>query len=69
MKSETKIKSADKSEKFAEGVDYYFENGLMILTEHFLLERGFCCHNGCRNCPYQTEKDKDHNKNVSNSRP
>jgi len=67
MKNEAKIKSADRSEKLIENVDYYFENGLMILTEHFLLGRGFCCQNGCRNCPYQTEKYVTHNKNVSNS--
>ena len=32
--------------------DYYFENGLMVLTETFLKKRGFCCKNGCRHCPY-----------------
>ena len=41
-----------KSEKFIEGVDYYFENGYMVLTAHFLLKRGYCCGNGCRHCPY-----------------
>lgn len=44
---------------FAEGVDYYFENGLMVLTRHFLLKRGYCCNNGCRHCPYS---DKDSGK-------
>lgn len=38
--------------KLVEGVDYYFDGGLMVLTEHFLLNRGFCCGNGCRHCPY-----------------
>ncbi|UPK72906.1 DUF5522 domain-containing protein [Chitinophaga filiformis] len=28
----------------------------MVLTEHFLLERGFCCGNGCKHCPYGYEK-------------
>jgi hypothetical protein len=37
---------------FTEGVDYYFEDGLMVLTRKFLFERGFCCESGCRNCPY-----------------
>ena len=41
-----------KSQKLVEGIDYYFENGLMVLTEHFLRERGYCCGNGCRHCPY-----------------
>ena len=38
---------------FVEGVDFYFEGGLMILTRAFLLRRGFCCENGCRHCPYK----------------
>jgi hypothetical protein len=35
-----------------EGVDYYFDGGLMVLTERFLVNRGYCCGNGCRHCPY-----------------
>lgn len=36
-----------------EGIDYYFnEEGLMVLTEKYLLERGYCCGNGCKHCPY-----------------
>lgn len=36
-----------------EGVDYYYQpDGLMVLTEVFLLKRGFCCGKGCRHCPY-----------------
>lgn len=35
-----------------EGRDYYWDNGLMVLTERFLRERGWCCGNGCRHCPY-----------------
>ena len=46
---------AEKSEKpelLEEGEDYYFENGLMVLTARYLLRRGYCCEQGCRNCPY-----------------
>jgi len=57
MKSEAKNKPAEEAEKFVEGVDYYFKNGLMILTAHFLLKRGYCCQNGCLNCPYEQTKD------------
>ncbi len=42
----------EEREKFTEGVDYYFEDGLMVLTERFLLRRGYCCENSCRHCPY-----------------
>ena len=47
-----KIGEASAEPKLVEGSDYYFENGLMVLTEKFLLNRGFCCDNGCRHCPY-----------------
>ncbi|HEX8638938.1 MAG TPA: DUF5522 domain-containing protein [Pyrinomonadaceae bacterium] len=46
-----------KPNKFVENVDYYFENGLMVLTEHFLKKRGHCCKNGCRHCPYQKKEE------------
>ena len=36
-----------------ENIDYYFnEEGLMVLTESYLKERGYCCGNGCLHCPY-----------------
>lgn len=38
--------------EFKEGIDYYFENGLMVLTAEFLRKRGYCCNSGCRHCPY-----------------
>ena len=41
---------------FVDGADYYFEEGLMVLTSSYLLKRGYCCENGCRHCPY-TEKE------------
>jgi hypothetical protein len=50
------IDSAKTREEFVEGRDYYFENGLMVLTAHFLLERGYCCGNDCRNCPYEKKQ-------------
>jgi hypothetical protein len=37
----------------AEGIDYYFnEQGYLVFTAKYLLNRGFCCGNGCSNCPY-----------------
>lgn len=50
-------KSAE-SPSFKEGVDYYVdENGLYIMTKAYLLRRGFCCHQGCRHCPYGDPSD------------
>lgn len=48
--------AADREEKFVEGRDYYFEDGLMVLTEYFLKSRGYCCGNDCRHCPYPKEE-------------
>ena len=42
--------------ELVEGVDYYFEKGLMVFTEYYLRERGYCCTNGCRHCPYGFER-------------
>jgi hypothetical protein len=39
-------------EVLVENEDYYFENGLMVLTSQYLLRRGYCCEQGCRHCPY-----------------
>ncbi len=40
-------------QELIEGEDFYFdENGYMVLTESYLLNRGTCCGNGCRHCPY-----------------
>jgi hypothetical protein len=36
-----------------EGADYYTnEDGFVVFTAKYLLERGYCCGNGCKNCPY-----------------
>lgn len=35
-----------------EGIDYYLENGLVVFTERYLRQRGYCCMGGCRHCPY-----------------
>ncbi len=46
-----------------EGEDYYFnENGLMVFTAAYLLKRGYCCGNGCLNCPYG-QKDSGNTEN------
>ncbi len=42
--------------------DYYLdENGLLVFIEKYLQQRGTCCGNGCRHCPYDY-------KNVSEPR-
>ncbi|MEO5857870.1 MAG: TlyA family rRNA (cytidine-2'-O)-methyltransferase [Pyrinomonadaceae bacterium] len=57
-------KQEETPPKFVEGVDFYFESGLMVLTAHFLKNRGYCCGNGCRHCPYDLDVQS---KNSSSS--
>jgi hypothetical protein len=39
-----------------EGEDFYYnEQGYTVLTAKYHLERGFCCGNGCRHCPFDYE--------------
>lgn len=48
---------------FEENIDYYFDNnGLMVLTEKYHLERGACCGNGCLHCPYHYEAVPEHRR-------
>lgn len=56
MATEKKNLKPEKPKQLIEGVDYYFENGLMVLTAHFLRNRGYCCGNGCRHCPYSAKE-------------
>ena len=40
-----------------EGIDFYYnEQGFMVLTEKYHLEKGYCCGYGCMNCPYDYEQ-------------
>ncbi len=48
-----------------EHIDYYFnKDGLMVLTEKYLKERGFCCGNGCRHCPYNYEQVPEPKRSI-----
>jgi hypothetical protein len=31
---------------------YTDESGLFVMTRSYLLQRGYCCGNGCKHCPY-----------------
>ena len=36
-----------------EGEDFYYnEDGFIVFTEKYHLQKGDCCGNGCRHCPY-----------------
>jgi hypothetical protein len=38
-----------------EGIHFYFEEQKLVYTEFYLMQRGFCCKLGCRNCAYGFE--------------
>jgi hypothetical protein len=41
------------SDGLVQGVDYELSSeGYRIMSEKYLRERGYCCGNGCKNCPY-----------------
>jgi hypothetical protein len=37
---------------------FYEENGRKVMTEEFHIQRGFCCGNKCRHCPYEPKYQK-----------
>ena len=40
-------------QELTEDDDYYSnENGLIVFTAEYLMQRGYCCGNGCKHCPY-----------------
>lgn len=45
--------------KLIPSVHFYInENGLMVFTEKYHLERGYCCKSGCKHCPFQKNEKK-----------
>ena len=32
---------------------YFDDSGFTVFTEKYLLDKGYCCGNGCRHCPYE----------------
>ena len=42
-----------KKKDLVENVHYYLENGKVVFTAQYHLERGKCCKNKCRHCPYE----------------
>ena len=41
--------------------DFYWENGLKVMTETYHLKRGYCCNSKCRHCPYVQKKQNKNN--------
>jgi hypothetical protein len=44
--------------EFIEGVHYYLENGKVVLSAEYHTERGYCCGNKCRHCPFTPKYER-----------
>jgi len=47
-----------KSSKFIEGIHYYMDGTRVVFTALFHIQRGSCCGNGCKHCPYDPKHKK-----------
>lgn len=41
-----------KVKDLIENIDYTVNKGNIVFTKWFHLKRGYCCKNGCTNCPF-----------------
>jgi len=48
--------------EFIQGIHYYLEGERVVFTALFHLQRGQCCGNGCRHCPYEPSYQKNNIK-------
>lgn len=48
-----------------EGIHYYRgEDGLFVFTAQYHLEKGYCCGNGCRHCPFDYENVPEPRRSI-----
>lgn len=51
--------------ELVEGIYYYLnDEGLIVLTEQYHLEKGYCCGYGCKHCPYHYENVQEPRKTA-----
>ena len=54
---------SDNYDSFVEGEDFYLsKEGYRVMTESYLVRRGYCCSNGCTHCPYDPKAQKGNRK-------
>jgi hypothetical protein len=54
-----------KDPELIEGVHYYInEDGLIVLTEQYHREKGYCCGMGCLHCPYRYENVPEPRRSI-----
>jgi hypothetical protein len=52
----------NKNIEFELGKHYYLDNGKVVFTELYHLNRGVCCGNGCLHCPFIPKHQKGNTK-------
>ena len=56
MRKEKEALRQTKIKKVIEGIQYYIDvDGKWVFTEVHHKERGYCCGNACRHCPFNYE--------------
>jgi hypothetical protein len=56
-----------EKKEFIEGVHFYLDSGKVVFTEAYFLQRGTCCGNKCRHCPFTKPAVKG-NKELEKSK-
>jgi hypothetical protein len=51
-----------EKKEFIKDVHYYLEEGRVVFTALQHIERGHCCGNNCRHCPYEPKGIKGNKK-------
>ena len=51
-----------ENKEFELGRHYYLEKGKVVFTELYHKNRGYCCGNICRHCPYDPKHIKNNKK-------
>jgi hypothetical protein len=44
---------------------FYLENGLVVFTAAYHMQRGACCGSGCRHCPYEPRHVEGNTRTAS----
>ena len=47
--------TAQEQPALVDGEDFYREGAHVVFTARYHLRRGYCCGNGCRHCPYDSQ--------------
>lgn len=49
--------------EFIKDIHYYMDGDMVVFTEQYHIQRGQCCGNKCKHCPFSPKHEKG-NKNI-----